>query len=329
MPQFDHKYIGISTVMDEYVLPSDNEFYKCITTPVCLISTPFVKMDSQNLPCEIETMKLKQYKCKFDAVKDWTPVYITYNNKTYYSVGNRTGVYIKCPKQGTHESSTIEGLGVIETPADCPVSIAPFSIRPPNIHTKDQLQHNELFKILPSNDSDLISYIPEPAVIHTPPPPIELLNHTSISDTIKVLFDKTTVKSNLAQIFALLLGITCILILLCMISKHFRLWIKGCCFITKPSVYWNKVRGYEVPTFRKPQTQLSNTYVENPQPQPEDVVPMSSLTFTYDQPNNLLSTLWNMQETIGQTRRQVTKEGLGLYPQIDDEPTNPDKTIIK
>jgi len=88
--------------------------------------------------------------------------------------------------------------------------------------------------------------------------------------------------------------------------------------VTKPSVYWNKVRGYEVPHFIKPRTHLSDTYIENPQPKPEDVIPTSSVTFTYDQPTNLLTTLWNMQETIGQTRRQVTKEGLGLYPKVDD-----------
>jgi len=319
VPVTEYKYIGITTVMDEFVLPTDNEFYKCTTTPVCAISTPFVKMDNPNIPCEINTLKYKDFRCPLEQVNDTKPVFITYNNKTYYSVMNETSVHIKCPKLGTNERAYIKGLGVLESKADCPISIAPYTIRSSYIQSREQLEHNELFKIFPNNDTSFIKYIPQPVIEHTTPEPIKLINHTSITDSIKVLFDKTTVRSNLAQVAVLLLTISAPICLCCIFSRHFRLWFKTCCLVTKPSVYWNRVRGYEVPSFIRPKAHQNDTYnIENPQPKTEDVIPTSSVTFTYDQPTNLLTTLWNMQETIGQTRRQVTKEGLGLYPRVDD-----------
>jgi len=34
-------------------------------------------------------------------------------------------------------------------------------------------------------------------------------------------------------------------------SSNFRLWVNGCCFFTKPTVYWRKVKGYNVPAFTR------------------------------------------------------------------------------
>jgi len=318
MPKSTHKYVGISTLNNEYVLPTDNEFYKCINTQTCSISTPFIKI-TDNLPCEIQTIKSKSYKCPFVRVDDMEPAYITYNNQTYYSVPNETSIHVKCPQAHLNKWEVINNIGMIETPPDCPLSIQQYSIRPSFVKSKETLESNDLFKILPANDTSFIQYIQETLQTHTERPMLQLRNHTSITKTIQDIFQKDKVNQNMAHFAAFLLGILILFALIFAISKPFRLWFKGCCFITKPSVYWNKVRGYEVPLFVKRQTDRDNTYREVPQPQPEDVVPTSSITFSSDQPTNLLSSFWNMREAINQTRMQVTKDGLGqIYPSFED-----------
>jgi len=246
------KYIAINMYNNEYFIPDADEYHACTTKKYCLVSAPFRKI-TDNSPCAINAYRNIFTTCQtVPYYEDLEPAFITFGNRTYYSTNNVTTLLISCPYKTNREQQTIQGLGTFEIPQECQATISNFvSIRPSFTVHEINLEPNSLFEPIRRHDIPLpFPIIDDIANITARPPP--LLNDVSslIADIQHTLSVNSMLRTG-AQVFIIFLIILVFFLFLYGCCPNFRLWVNGCCFFTKPTVYWRKVKGYNVPPFTR------------------------------------------------------------------------------
>ena len=256
-----NRYFAINSASNEYILVTETEYRLCTTLHVCNVAAPFMKINAHS-PCEILTLKYSAQNCKM--VEDDAPAssFLTFENLTFYSIANPMEIHIVCTDSQVsfNEHKTIMGTGQIQIVPGCQIQATnDISMRPGFVASRHNLESNTLFKILQVPGMDM-QYPTEQTPIVVSQAPISFRDVSTIPEAFQMIFNQDTAFAEGIRILVYILIILTILGSIYCFSPKFRLWLNGCCFFQKPTVYWRDVRGYKVPEFlsRARQTQLSD-----------------------------------------------------------------------
>jgi len=260
--QITNNFIAVNTATNEYTTLTKTEYEACTAYSVCPVSGPFLKINT-NAPCEVRTLKYLSNVCPLLEDPTAQPTFFTYGNDTYYSVPKPVDIHLSCPvtRKTFTETQTINDFGHFSIPEGCQANINnEISIRPGFVAGQHFLTDNTLFKILEIPSELLDIPTPPPVVNQTSKPPLSFRTVGTVSETLSLLFEHETATGEAIRIVIYISIVITILLLCYCLIKPFRYWINGCCFFQKPTVYWKKIKGYQVPDFKR-----NNKDPENPE----------------------------------------------------------------
>ena len=261
---YKYEYLAINSATLEYVALSETEYRVCSQYPLCTVHTPFRKIDHK-APCEIRSLKYKNNVCPVKIDDTAKAAYLTVQNKTYFSVPSPLDIHLTCTQSDKefNEHKTISDYGFFVIPSGCEVSIGTdVSIRPGFVAGTHNLQDNTLFQILKVPDS-LHEFPTKPnTTLLQPRQPITFNDVHSFADGINLVFDHETTIGEIIRILTYIAIFIAILLIFYCTCRPFRLWLNGCCFCTKPTVYWRKIRGYATPDFQRQNKIKNNSHNE-------------------------------------------------------------------
>lgn len=277
---FEHKYIAVNTATREYFTTSETEYNYCTRYPLCTVSEPF-RIISDDSPCEVRSLRHKVNDCPIKLNENAQPSFLSNRNITYFSVPKPMEIHLICTHSGKtfSEQKLIDDYGSFTIPDGCEVKINnEISFRPGFVASVHSLAQNSMFEILNiPNELHEFPTTEAPIATNTFIPSFRNVEH--LSESFELLFDSDTTYGEIIRITIYVLIILAIFgILYCACTK-FRLWFNGCCFLTKPTVYWRKVHGYQVPEYnrRKKPDNPANSPL-NEQEQKRTAFQFSSLT---------------------------------------------------
>jgi len=253
---FENKYIAINAMNMEYFTTSETEFNYCTQYPFCTVSKPFRKIIHDS-PCEVRSLKLNSMVCSVEQDNKAKASFISNQNMTYFSVPEPMEIHAICSDAGTefNEHKTINDYGFFNIPDGCEVKVGnDISLRPGFIASVHTLTDNTLFEIL--NFPEDIHDFPERPNISaiTRRPLLSFESREKLAETFDIIFDHETAMGEFIRIGIYITVFVVILLIIYCSCPKCRLWVHGCCFLTKPTVYWRKVRGYKVPDYQNPKS---------------------------------------------------------------------------
>jgi len=186
--------------------------------------------------------------CTLEASSDHLAGFITFENETFFSVPEPTNVQVSCShnsKQFT-EPQVLAGIGKFILPQGCQMQIGEdVNIRPGYVFSREILEGNKIFSILTKAQDTLMIFPDEPNVTITTFRPLRLREITHINDAMNIIFNDETAAILIVRIIAIaILCFGAMTAVYCIFPK-FRHWLNACCFFVKPTLFWNRVRGYE------------------------------------------------------------------------------------
>ena len=250
--KFENKYVAVNTATMEYFTTSETEFDYCTHYPICTVSEPFRKIVHDS-PCEVRSLKLNSMVCPVVLNEKAKAAFISSRNTTYFSVPKPMEIHVICAETGDkfNEVDTISDYGFFNIPVGCEVKINnEISFRPGFVASVHSLTENSLFQIL-NFPEDIHEFPVKPNKSATETRPvITLQNVESLAEGFDLIFDHETTIGEVIRILTYVAIFIAIFLIFYCCCKPCRLWFNGCCFLTKPTVYWRKIRGYKVPEFQ-------------------------------------------------------------------------------
>ena len=260
----NNKYIAINSATMEYFTASESEFDYCQKYPLCTVTEPFRKVTTDS-PCEVKSLKFQTNLCPVTPAKNLQPAFISNRNITYFSVPHPMEIHVICTQSGKefNQHTTINDYGYFNIPDGCEVRIAnDISFRPGFVLGQHTLIDNSLFEILEVPDR-LPEFPQMPETELTPRKQLSFKTIESMSEGFSLIFEGETTAAEVIRIITYIaITLTIVGIFYCC-CRPCRLWVNGCCFFQKPTVYWKKIRGYKVPEFQNLRRQKAKSEDDN------------------------------------------------------------------
>ena len=245
-------YYAINMNTNEYIPLTDADYSGCSQRPMCATQQPIFTITSKS-PCEISSFVFSRQVCPLEIAHPAGPSFLNYGNTTFYSVPEKLIVNVRCSINGQSLSrhENIDGIGSFQAHTGCTTQVLEQAqIRPIHVAEIHDLEGNSVFGVLKQFDFSSIQYPKEPDQNTTTQKPITILEVSSFSEGLQLLFDVQTNSTDVARIF---LGITIFIIFFLLIYlcvPPFKLWFNDCCSFTKPHKYWGQ-KYINVPQFVK------------------------------------------------------------------------------
>jgi len=256
-----NEYYAININTHEYIPLTDSDYSECSMRPLCATQAPIYTITSKS-PCEISSFIFSKQTCPLEIAPPAVPSFRNYANTTFYSVPSPLQVNVRCSINGRvlskHEK--IDGIGSFQTHTGCITQITEQAqIRPIHVAEIHDLDSNSVFGVLNQFDFSAIQYPKEPDQETTTMRPITLLEVSSFSEGLNLLFDVKTTSTDVARVFLVIAILFIFFLSLYACIPSFKLWFNDCCSITKPHKYWGR-KYMNVPQFVK--IQQTNTIKE-------------------------------------------------------------------
>jgi len=194
--------------------------------------------------------------CPLEPFPSAQPTFLTFRHTTYFSVPSKMTIMVSCSEtSGAYaENKIINNYGAFEIPKGCDVNINnEYKIRPSFVAKTIVYQFDSVLAILPV-DKRLPNYsfptTPIPTQMYTSQ--MTLREIGNFGDGVGIVFSHETAVGEIIRVSIYLAGVAVIFAILYFSIKPFRLWVNGCCFCTKPTVFFRDVKGYaNVPEFSR------------------------------------------------------------------------------
>ena len=256
-----NQFYAINLNTNEYIPLTDTDYSGCSQKPLCATQQPVFTITSKS-PCEISSFVFSKQICPLELAPPVGPSFLNYGNTTFYSVPEKLTVNVRCSINGRPLSrhETIDGIGSFQAHTGCTTQVLEQAqIRPIHVAEIHDLEGNSVFGVLKQFDFSAIQYPQEPDQNTTTQKPITILEVSSFTQGLNLLFDVKTNSTDVARIF---LALTCFIILFLIIYlcvPPFKLWFNDCCSFTKPHKYWGQ-KYINVPQFVKIQKPATHVH---------------------------------------------------------------------
>ena len=263
----DIKYLGISADTTKYVELTRHEYVDCIKGSFCIISgipNTFNTKDS----CTAAAYRENAIKCPHIHLPNPIPFFVTYGNKTFYSVPNNYSIDTICPNLNTrNHAPAVRGISVISHIGELSINKNCFIKLPDDRIIENHHMPDTSTDLGVSNIMEALKFAPKfeshnynwtKADIWnkwTDAPEIDIKPDWEFDmdwkNTFNKMFSPTELLAHSGRDVFILLVIIAILILICAFSTKCFRWFKTWALISNPKKYWTTIKGYNVPGFDK------------------------------------------------------------------------------
>lgn len=247
-----NNYYAINLITNEYIPLTEVDYQSCSANPICASQTPVFTINSRS-PCEISSFIYTRQSCLLELAPPAGPSFLNYGNTTFYSVPEPLTVNVRCTANGKTISKhePIDGIGSFQAHTGCITQVTEQAqVRPMHIAEIHDLEGNSVFGVLKQFDYSLMKFPKEPDLNTTTFKPLTILEVSSFTEGLNLLFDVKTNSTDVIRILLIILAFIFVFFLIYLCMPSFRLWFNDCCSITKPHKYWGQ-KYTNVPQFVK------------------------------------------------------------------------------